>query len=59
MRFLQLILAAISPELRQLILDFILSLPKSSPKSDNPLDSIFIELLISEFAIHYDKVDEE
>lgn len=55
MGFLQLLLKAISPELRNLIVDFILGLPKAVKKSDNPLDSIFVDLLISEFAVRYDK----
>ena len=59
MGFLQLLLKAMSPELRKLIVDFILSLPDSVVKTDNPLDNVLVDLLISSFAIDYDKVDEE
>lgn len=59
MGFLQLLLKAISPELRELIVNFILSLSKEAPKTDNPLDVILVRLLIDSFAIDYDKVDKK
>ena len=58
MGFLQLLLKAMSPELRKLIVDFILSLRDAAVKTDNPLDNVLVDLLISSFAIDYDKVDE-
>jgi len=51
MTLIQLILKAISPELRKLIVDFILSLSKAAAKTDNPLDDILVGILITAFGI--------
>ncbi|MBA7483574.1 hypothetical protein ES707_19089 [subsurface metagenome] len=56
MSIIQLLLAAISPTLRKLIVDFILSLSKAAAKTDNPLDDIVVGMLITAFAIK-DKKD--
>ncbi len=51
MNIFQLILEAISPQLRKLIVDFIHSLSKAAAKTDNPLDDILVGILISVFAV--------
>ena len=51
MSIIQLLLAAISPTLRKLIVDFILSLSKAAAKTDNPLDDILVGILISVFVV--------
>jgi len=51
MGFIQLLLNAISPQLRELIVDFILKFSSAAEKTDNPLDDIVAGLLITVFAI--------
>ncbi|MBA7642676.1 hypothetical protein ES703_50380 [subsurface metagenome] len=51
MNIIQLLLDAISPTLRKLIVDFILSLSKAAAKTDNPLDDILVGILISVFVV--------
>ncbi|MQY77992.1 MAG: hypothetical protein GH151_02175 [Bacteroidetes bacterium] len=56
MGFFQQILNAISPQLRKLVVEFILSLKEKAAATDNPLDDIVVALLISLFGIS-DKKD--
>ncbi|GAI69349.1 unnamed protein product [marine sediment metagenome] len=51
MDLITIILNAISPELRKLIVQFILSLRAAAKKTSNPLDDIFVEILIKIFGI--------
>lgn len=51
MDLIKIILTAISPELRKLIVQFILSLRASAKKTSNPLDDIIVEILIKIFGI--------
>ncbi len=55
MGIIQILLTVISPELRKLIVDFILSLADAAAKTDNPLDDIIVGILISIFGIKDDK----
>ncbi|MQY79609.1 MAG: hypothetical protein GH151_10530 [Bacteroidetes bacterium] len=51
MDLIKIILNAISPSLRKLIVEFILSLRAAAKKTDNPLDDIIVEVLIKVFDI--------
>jgi len=55
MNIIQLLLEAISPTLRKLIVDFILSLSKAAAKTSNPLDDIVVGILISIFVVPTNK----
>ncbi|MQY78103.1 MAG: hypothetical protein GH151_02745 [Bacteroidetes bacterium] len=46
MDLIKIILNAISPELRKLIVQFVLSLRVAAKKTKNPLDDILVEILI-------------
>ncbi len=51
MDLIKIILAAISPTLRKLIVQFILSLRKHAEGTDNPLDDVIVEVIIKLFDI--------
>ncbi|MBA7656577.1 hypothetical protein ES703_64503 [subsurface metagenome] len=51
MDLIKIILSAISPTLRKLIVQFILSLRAHAKGTDNPLDDIIVEVLIKLFDI--------
>ncbi|MBA7522550.1 hypothetical protein ES705_14669 [subsurface metagenome] len=51
MDLIKIILNAISPELRKLVVQFVLSLRPIVKKTSNPLDDIVVELLIKIFGI--------
>ncbi|MBA7607722.1 hypothetical protein ES703_14888 [subsurface metagenome] len=46
MALIKIILSAISPELRKLFVEFILSLKDKAAATTNPLDDIIVEVLI-------------
>lgn len=46
MDFIKILLYAVSPELRKLIVEFILSLKDKAAATDNPLDDIIVDILI-------------
>lgn len=50
-QLIQIILATISPTLRDLIIQFIRSLKTSAEQTPNPLDNIFVEILFVIFDI--------
>lgn len=47
MSLIQIILTAISPNLRKLIVEFVLGLEAKAKETDNPLDDILVGILIS------------
>lgn len=52
MTIIQLLLKAISPQLRKLFVDFILGLSDAAAKTDNPIDDVVVAVLIVAFAIN-------
>lgn len=46
MSIFAILLRAISPELRKIVVEFILSLKKKAAATDNPLDDIIVDILI-------------
>ncbi|MBA7608297.1 hypothetical protein ES703_15474 [subsurface metagenome] len=46
MDLIKIILNAISPELRKIIVEFFLSLRAKAAETDNPLDDIIVEIFI-------------
>ena len=46
MDFIKILLYAVSPELRKLVVEFVLSLKKAAAKTDNPLDDIIVQVFI-------------
>ncbi len=45
MNLIQLILAAISPELRKAVVEFVISLEAKAKTTPNPLDDIVVDIL--------------
>ncbi len=44
-RFIPLILSVISPEIKQLVADFVIQLEANAKKTPNPWDDMLVELL--------------
>ncbi|MBA7548480.1 hypothetical protein ES705_40940 [subsurface metagenome] len=46
MDFIKILLYAISPKLRKLVVEFVLSLKEAAAETDNPLDDIVVDIFI-------------
>ncbi len=46
MDFIKILLYAVSPQLRKLIVEFVLSLKVAAAKTKNPLDDVVVDIFI-------------